>query len=68
VGLHAVGEGPQAAAVDAEIGLRSFPAGKATVRLYDLEAKKRIAEAAFEKEHALRLPAGAQDLFAVVGP
>jgi hypothetical protein len=65
--IHDTGEVERAAGQDLSLGLRNFPAGKLPVRLYGLEAKKRIAEGEFEKEHTLKMPAGTRDLFLIVG-
>jgi hypothetical protein len=65
--IHDTGEIGRAAGQDLSLGLRNFPAGKLPVRLYDLEAKKRIAESEFEKEHTLKMPARTRDLFLIVG-
>jgi hypothetical protein len=61
------GEVERAARQELPFGLRNFPAGKLRARLYDLEAKKVIAEGEFEKEHTLKIPATARDFFLVVG-
>lgn len=49
------------------LACRNFPAGKLPYRLFDLEAKKAVLEGELDGGCTLRLPAGLESLFLLVG-
>ena len=55
-----------APAAPAGLALQSFPAGKLSFRLFDLAAKKAVAEGEFEGGHTLQIPSEARHFFLLV--